>query len=547
MPTLLLRFPARRYHATPWGHHVNEGLIEWPPSPWRLLRGLLSTGYTAMNWGGDLAQPTNCTPPDEARSLFFKLATVLPQYHLPPAVGAHSRHYMPMGVVDKNREKTTLVFDTWARIGEGELAINWDVELTEQERSILAQLAERLGYLGRSESWVIARLAGDDELVKEWNCVPESDRAGSRPGWEQVALLAPVSPEGAGGYAAWREQAVAEALAALPLPDGKKKPGQALLKQRAKAEAPYPADLIACLQADTNWLRSHGWSQPPGSRRVFYWRKNDSLEVGAPRILRRTVSAPPVEAMLLSLSTASGNDHALPTTTRTLPQAELLHKALVGIAHRQGGHSKVLSGCDEQRRPLAGSHEHAHILPLDLDADGHLEHILIWAPMGLDAQAQTAIRAARQTFTKGGVGALKLALESVGQLAIFGRVPAPYGPALRNILGRQGNGTHWTSVTPFVPPRFLKSRGKNSLEGQIASELASRGLPVPIEIHVMDPTDTLALRIRHFVRNRRLGPAAPVDCGFALRLQFAESVRGPLCLGYGSHFGLGLFTSAETK
>lgn len=27
------RFPARRYHATPWGNHVNEGLIEWPPSP----------------------------------------------------------------------------------------------------------------------------------------------------------------------------------------------------------------------------------------------------------------------------------------------------------------------------------------------------------------------------------------------------------------------------------------------------------------------------------------------------------------------------------
>jgi hypothetical protein len=33
----------------------------------------------------------------------------------------------------------------------------------------------------------------------------------------------------------------------------------------------------------------------------------------------------------------------------------------------------------------------------------------------------------------------------------------------------------------------------------------------------------------------------PVDCGFALRLRFAEPVRGPLCLGYGSHFGLGLF------
>ena len=28
MPTLRLQFPGGRYHATPWGHHVNEGLVE---------------------------------------------------------------------------------------------------------------------------------------------------------------------------------------------------------------------------------------------------------------------------------------------------------------------------------------------------------------------------------------------------------------------------------------------------------------------------------------------------------------------------------------
>ena len=53
MPTLSIRFPAGRYHATPWGHHVNEGLIEWPPSPWRLLRALLSVGYTSGLWDGN--------------------------------------------------------------------------------------------------------------------------------------------------------------------------------------------------------------------------------------------------------------------------------------------------------------------------------------------------------------------------------------------------------------------------------------------------------------------------------------------------------------
>ena len=45
MTVLELRFPAGRFHSTPWGRHVNEGAIEWPPSPWRLLRSLIATWY----------------------------------------------------------------------------------------------------------------------------------------------------------------------------------------------------------------------------------------------------------------------------------------------------------------------------------------------------------------------------------------------------------------------------------------------------------------------------------------------------------------------
>jgi CRISPR-associated protein Csb2 len=37
-----VRFLTGRYHATPWGRHVNEGSTEWPPSPWRLVRALAS-------------------------------------------------------------------------------------------------------------------------------------------------------------------------------------------------------------------------------------------------------------------------------------------------------------------------------------------------------------------------------------------------------------------------------------------------------------------------------------------------------------------------
>ena len=43
MIAISLRLIAGRYHATPWGRHVNEGAVEWPPSPWRILRALVAT------------------------------------------------------------------------------------------------------------------------------------------------------------------------------------------------------------------------------------------------------------------------------------------------------------------------------------------------------------------------------------------------------------------------------------------------------------------------------------------------------------------------
>ena len=149
MPTLLLRFPGGRYHATPWGHHVNEGQIEWPPSPWRLLRALIACGFATQSW--------NEVPPT-GRRLIETLAGTLPTYRLPPTSAAHSRHYMPLGILNKGREKTSLVFDTWANVGDGEMTIRWKCNLGYEERALLARLAEHLGYLGRSESWVEADL-----------------------------------------------------------------------------------------------------------------------------------------------------------------------------------------------------------------------------------------------------------------------------------------------------------------------------------------------------------------------------------------------------
>ena len=544
--TLGFSFPAGRYHATPWGHHVNEGLVEWPPSPWRLLRALIAVGYTTGLWNDSL--------PISARGLIETLAAELPSYRLPPALGTHSRHYMPTAVLHKGQERTTLVFDTWARVDDQELTVSWrHVDLNQDERALLALLAERLCYLGRSESWVNGRLFGQDETLSADNCFPEAqDGASPGRGWEQVPLLAALD---ASDFAAWRSVQLEAALANLPLPDGKKAP-KMLLRKREKAAKPYPADLLECLQKDTNWLRGHGWSQPPGSRRVFYRRKRGAIEVGSPRARSIRRSEARVEAMLLSLTNAQRNDHALPPVTRVLPQADLLHRALVGIAARKGGAPPELTGRDANRRPLQGRHEHAHVVPLDLDRDGHLDHILIWAPMGLGPAAQDAIHAARSTFTKGGVEPLRLAVAAKGSPTDLARLPNPYGQRLAALVA--GSGSIWQSVTPFVPPRHIKTRGKDTLAGQLRAELLSRNLPATVDVRQLAPaprsTETIPPpagpvherdarwnRFRHFVLSRQRGPQPPIACGFAIRLAFEQPIAGPLAVGYGSHFGLGFF------
>lgn len=533
MPGLVLRFPAGRYHATPSGYHVNEGQVEWPPSPWRILRALVSSGFTTQHWK---------VVPDDAASLIEKLAASLPSYSLPTVTVAHSRHFMPIGVLDKGREKTTLVFDTWLDVGDSALEIHWDCELTDSEMEQLRVLSESLGYLGRSESWVDATVAGDSNpSLARWNAVPYAEGIRHGPGWEQISVLAPILPF---EYARWRSETTERLLADLPLPEGKKKPPAMLLKKREKAVDPYPANLLECLTRDTAWWKAHGWSQPPGAQRVLYWRPEGAIQVAAPA-RPKALAVKPVTAVLLAMTTASGIRSALPICHRTLPQAELLHRAIVSVLGKgQTVDCPEITGRDRQGRPLLGRHGHAHILPLDLDEDKHLDHILIHAPMGLGGDAQKAIRGLRRTWTKGGAGDLQLAMAGSGGVDTLRALPAPLGKRMEQFLGPPGGARTWVSVTPFVLPRFLKKRGANTLEGQVRAELASRGLPPAAEVCDLQGTSE-ALALHHFVRRRQRGGAPPpVDAGYALRLRFAEPVRGPLTLGYAAHFGLGLFAAA---
>jgi CRISPR-associated protein Csb2 len=119
-------------------------------------------------------------------------------------------------------------------------------------------------------------------------------------------------------------------------------------------------------------------------------------------------------------------------------------------------------------------------------------------------------------------------------------------------ISELGRSTIWDRATPFIPPRFLKPRGKDSLEGQVRAEVRHRGVPDLVAAPVVTlPTEWghagfQARRFRHFVRTRQNSPVSGPPAGvFRLRLTFAEPLEGPLCLGWGSHFGLGLFEASR--
>ena len=162
-----VKFPLGRYHATPWDASVNEGRVEWPPSPWRILRALVSTFKTRLSH----------LPEEQVTQLFNRLVEEPPSYQLPPFGKAHTRHYMPTA------KKRSMAFDPFLSVSpDRELFVEFTHRADREERKLLAALLEAMPYLGRADSVCHARLA--DKPVENGDAVrlvPEAtDHGGTR-------------------------------------------------------------------------------------------------------------------------------------------------------------------------------------------------------------------------------------------------------------------------------------------------------------------------------------------------------------------------------
>ncbi len=511
MIAIKIDFPAGRWHATAWGTHVNEGVVEWPPCPWRLCRALIA----AWHWKHRRDEPV-------LRSLIEKLAEELPAFRLPNASTAHTRHYMP--VIAGPKESKTKIFDTFVHVSDGEsLWIRWDADLTNEETTLLGSLLESISYLGRAESLVSASLGDWKDAKGAW-ARPEGQDSFRQN--ETVRLLA---PQHAAAYAAW-------ALAQSP-------PGKAAKTRSKKVSASLPTSLFDALQLDTAEWKKEGWNLPPGARWVDYTRPRDSLKVapsGGPPAQRRTPNPTVARFALVS--------KVPPAITQALSLAERFHQALCKLLEGHGK-SPALTGIDENSSPLTGN-DHVYFLP-ECDDHGYVTHMILHAPCGFDDTACRVLARLRKVWGMEGFE-VKVVLLATGQPADFAAT-VPYFKTAKV----------WESITPFVPVRHAKATRTGILKMDATKNLQIgspahdcwRLLETIVPRLPVGSVTGKGSRIHYglreiscldFQRQRRTGGGTRGDHrGHALRIEFTEAVSLSVGLGYAAHFGLGLFAPAD--
>ena len=511
------RFPAGRYHATPWGTHVNEAEVEWPPSPWRVLRALIATWHRKVDH--------EAFPEVRLEALVHQLATETPYYSLPSAMHAHSRHYMPER--KGKGERKTLVFDAFARIDpEDSLVVAWPERTLEApERELLDRLVKRLGYLGRAESWVEGQLL--DEWDGSFNCAPivEGSTEGIGEESEGVRLATPMVPD---DYHLWRMAQVER----HGLLEGR------LRMREKRLLATLPARLLDAMRLDTGPVQKQGWSRHPGLRNQLYARPEGALS-GSGGV---SISAPSPER---EITTATLILYRTPKPSRPLPR--MVDALKIGECLRLGAMRKaddltphegdipaVLSGHD---MPGDNRHEHAFYLSMDADGDGRIDRVVVHAEAGLDGDALTALSSVRRLWVDE-ASEWRVLLECFGSRDEF--TDHPY-------LTR---GRIWRSVTPYLHPWHRKKGFMHA--DQIRRECRERGLPEPTADRIESiENGSRTLRPVHFHRFRRRGSRRrgnqrqPDTQGSFWELTFPEPVAGPIALGFGCHHGLGIFEAVR--
>ncbi|MEW6365728.1 MAG: type I-U CRISPR-associated protein Csb2 [Acidobacteriota bacterium] len=514
MPLLIAQqFPLGRFHATRWNQNPFEDPHgEWPPSPWRFLRALAARWFQYSRETGDA---------DSARrdELLKALAREVPAFQIPDVTsrGPAIRQYHPTGlerrykykkdprtnrkVLDYNLRQTvkTLVRDD-ARLLPTDQEIIWawqSVHLAEPLLDLLLQLLRRMIYFGRAESFCRFHVLDQPPENLGTNCHLTDRACGgvpvlvAKPNVELRldALLAATSDK-------MSERAIPQGTAwyYAKLPP---RPGHAV------AMTPEPtagAASVSILQFAVG-----GRVYPPLSK----WIRLTERFRG--RVLR-------IRAQQLTGVSSAG---------------------YADLSDTQRHELRLISGKDCRGAAIAG-HEHAFFL-LWPDASGLPTRLICWRKTPFLQDELEALLAASEYPFSWGFGNSDW---QVRMVPLPNETPAP--------RGLYAEAKTWVGATPYVPPgnrrRFRKNgriRSGETPDRLLQKLLVASGFPEPGEITAVQPKSQPNWVHVHETRRERssrgLHRTTTALPGFYFRIVFPEPVRGPICLGHSSHFGLGLF------
>ena len=474
-----IRFLTGRAHLHHWHAHHSDGKVDWPPSPWRLLRALVAAAGTGLT---SLPEPLEATisdahAPNDPLPV-SRLADVLAMLAAPPKIwlprtgGGHTRQFLPK----KQGATGSAVFDTFATVSkETPIVFEWvevNLPADDQRFTDLQTLLRRLTYFGRAESWCDAtthteRPPGLNPDVSHWCC---------------LALEPGVKPEGREHVDYTLERKLApvisldddlrgEAVEMLSALDFKifetktvKKtgktsekwvkatPGQLATFKQTLAEEPEGLSLLRCLLRSSGEDIKDGLERPIGSRWIHYAVPRAIQQLPQARVAPRPKPAEPLITFVrFALNTATVNRPVLPPLTDTLLFADKFRAAtLAWHGHlKSGEHPRNLCGREKDdagERRIEG-HDHAFFWPTDEDNDGFIDHVSVYCPHGFLASEVDALRRLLRIRQRAGRQAMLVT-------PVFLGAAADFGPWKRD-------ATVFVSTTPYYCPVNL-SHGKNS-------------------------------------------------------------------------------------
>jgi CRISPR-associated protein Csb2 len=540
MTTIKLTFPWGRYYAHPWG--VNPGRLreaEWPPSPWRLMRALVSAWFRAH---------PGQTPSLACIQLIELLAAELPAIGMGKISFGYTVHWQPNygaamegkpEVVKRRKEnaeyKPTRHENYFVALSSP-VFFRWtNVSLTAEQQALLRSLLAEITYFGRAESVCHAEVCETEPPAETRWCCPTNGRRISAscrdvfcpiPGDFQFADL-------------WSRR------------------GDPARNDLHNAP-PHFVDRLLSTEIRTDGGNLFSYQMPEGW--PAKWVSTIPKSARKPRALNQQ---PVARTLRFSLQCR------IPIPLKyTVDIAERFRKsAIKRFKETPGGeaHSFALSGHPPAPPYATGDHQHAHFLPLprQLDRCGFIEEMHVWAPCGFTQPEVEALMRVKTVY--------------------WGAADYPIRPVLLEISNRCPDflaakpATIWRSLTPFVPPRHFyrgnlhgaKLKAKDSPEHQLAEMLELAGVDPSrsVVIHrlttngsaqstnppqaewdiVRTPADEEAFVGGISTMVHANGKGAERRIGFFFRIESHQPVVIPRPLGHSAHFGMGLFVPDDAN